>query len=130
MCIWYAPFGDLSDKLFRFTFIERFVLLAAAVRLLILFGGVPTLEVVCGDNPELSVVGADGFDDVLCEGKSFPPLAPGGPPLVPEVPPEFPDTVFEHRRHFGSHECRRMNFRYSFRTCEITDENHPRTHTF
>ena len=122
MCIWCAPTGDLSDKLFRFTFIERFVLLQAAVRLLWLLGGdvvvvVPTLEAACGDNPELSVVGADGFDEVLWEAKSLPPLAPPAPPLVPEEPPELPATVFEHLRHLGSQEWRRTNFLYSFLTC-------------
>lgn len=120
MCIWCAPTGDLSDKLFRFTFIERFVLLQAAVRLLWLFGGdvvVPTLEAACGDSPELSVVGAEGFEDVLCEANSFPPfpLGPTPPPLVPDDP-ELPVTVFEHLKHFGSHEWRRMNFLYSFLT--------------
>lgn len=79
-------------------------------------GVVPTLEAVCGDNPELSVVGADGFDEVLCETKSLPPFAPPAPPLVPEEPPELPVTVLEHLRHLGSHEWRRTNFLYSFLT--------------
>lgn len=88
-----------------------------------MFGGdvvgvVPTLEAVCGDNPELSVVGADGFDEVLCEAKSLPPFAPPPPPpLVPDEPPELPVTVFEHLRHLGSQEWRRTNFLYSFLTC-------------
>lgn len=115
ICNWCGPTGDLSDKLFKFTLIERFVLLQAAVRLLWLFGEVPTLEAACGDNPELSVVGAEGLEDVLWEPKSFPPLAPAPTPLVPEEP-EFPVTVFEHLKHFGSQECLRMNFRYSFFT--------------
>lgn len=131
MCIWCAPTGDLSDKLFRFTFIERFVLLQAVVRLLWLFGGdvVPTLVptwlalvAAWGDSPELSVVGADGFDEVLCEAKSLPPLAPAGPPLPPVEPAEPPVTVFEHLRHFGSQEWRRTNFRYSFLTCKSEAE--------
>lgn len=116
ICNWCGPTGDLSDKLFKFTFIERFVLLQAAFRLLWLFGEVPTLEAACGDNPELSVVGAEGLEDVLWEPKSFPPLAPAPTPLVPEEP-EFPVTAFEHLKHFGSQECLLMNFRYSFFTC-------------
>ena len=68
---------------------------------------VPTLEAACGDNPELSVVGADGFDEVLCEPKSLPPFAPPPPPLVPEEPPELPATVLEHLRHLGNQEWRR-----------------------
>lgn len=128
MCIWCAPTGDLSDKLFRFTFIERFVLLQVVVRLLWLFGGdvvlalVPTLVAACGDSPELSVVGADGFDEVLCEAKSLPPLAPPVPPLPPVEPAVPPVTVFEHLRHFGSQEWRRTNFLYSFLTCKSETE--------
>ena len=128
MCIWCAPTGDLSDKLFRFTFIERFVLLQVVVRLLWLFGGdvapalVPTLVAAWGDSPELSVVGAEGFDEVLCEAKSLPPLAPPVPPLPPVEPAEPPVTVFEHLRHFGNQEWRRTNFRYSFLTCKSKAE--------
>lgn len=127
ICIWCAPTGDLSDKLFRFTFIERFVLLQVAVRLLWLFGDVaptlvPTFVAAWGDSPELSVVGAEGFDEVLCEAKSLPPLAPAAPPLPPVEPAEPPVTVFEHLRHFGSQEWRRTNFRYSFLTCKSEAE--------
>lgn len=78
-----------------------------------------------GDNPELSVVGADGFDEVLCEAKSLPPLAPPVPPLPPVEPAEPPVTVFEHLRHFGSQEWRRTNFRYSFLTCKRETEARP-----
>lgn len=99
-----------------------------------MFGGdvapalVPTwlaLLAAWGDNPELSVVGADGFDEVLCEAKSLPPLAPPVPPLPPVEPAEPPVTVFEHLRHFGSQEWRRTNFRYSFLTCKSETEARP-----
>lgn len=91
---------------------------------------VPTLEAACGDNPELSVVGADGFDEVLCEPKSLPPFAPPPPPLVPEEPPELPATVLEHLRHLGNQEWRRTNFLYSFLTCNGEANTTPRTKGF
>lgn len=65
---------------------------------------VPTFDVVCDDRPELSVVGADRFDEVLCEVKSLPPLTLVTTPVVPVEPPEAPVTVFEHLKHFGSHD--------------------------
>lgn len=93
-----------------------------------MFGGdvvlalVPTLVAAWGDSPELSVVGAEGFDEVLCEAKSLPPLAPPVPPVPPVEPAEPPVTVFEHLRHFGSQEWRRTNFLYSFLTCKSEAE--------
>lgn len=79
----------------------------------------PTLLLVFAESPELSVVGAEGLEEVLCEAKSLPaPLAPVAA-TDPEVAPPLPELeLFEHLRHLGSHECRRMNLRYSFRTCE------------
>lgn len=112
--IWWCPSNELIDKLSRFTLTERFVLLRPRLRLLRLLDGVPTLATAWGDNPELSVVGADGFDDVLWDTKSLPPLP------TPTDVPDVLEVLFEHLRHFGSHECRWINFLYSFRTCNQT----------
>ena len=145
MCIWCAERGrdwrgraSSMDKLLRFTFMARFELLEVRRPW---FKGweaatVPTLLLTCGENALLSVVGAEGFEEQLCEeAKSLPDALPP-PPLAepPPLPPmpapadapepaELEPELFEHLRHLGSHEFRRMNFRYSFRTCEYKPSN-------
>lgn len=88
-----------------------------------MFGDDPTLVPTlaeCDDAPELSVVGAEGFDEVLCRTKSLPPLAPPVPPLPSAEP--FNAAVIEDLRHLGTHGWSRTNFRYSFLTCKSETE--------